>query len=45
MFRLKKTKCVICEKVIADGFEKSLQAPKLKKKKESNKNKLLEETK
>eukprot|EP00347_Sterkiella_histriomuscorum_P013158 403365789 len=44
MFRLKKSKCLLCDKVIADGFEKSLQIVRRKPKKDLKK-KQLEETK
>lgn len=30
MFRLKKNQCGVCSKVIADGFEKALNIPKMK---------------
>ncbi|CDW88804.1 e3 ubiquitin-protein ligase zswim2-like [Stylonychia lemnae] len=44
MFRLKKSKCQTCQKVIADGFEKSLRIVR-KKPKVDTKKKQLEETK
>lgn len=45
MFRLKKTKCNLCEKTIAEGFDRGINAAKVKPRKVVKKNKELEETK
>lgn len=45
MFRLKKSKCNQCQKVIAEGFERGINAAKVKPRKVVKKNKELEETK
>lgn len=45
MFRLKKGKCLLCDKPVADGFERSLHNIPHRKPKKDPKKKLIEETK
>ena len=45
MFRLKKTKCNTCQQTIAEGFDRGINAAKIKPRKVVKKNKELEEVK